>query len=524
MLFRLKEKLKDWWFWIFPIAAVVMASTLFFGADVQPVQSNGILWNQEVIEKRDFDALHYRNFDGSITAIFGAGLNYKDANGNFQRVRPSLIDKGTYFGMESAKADLRLPKTFKNPKQLAGESWNHTVDSNDVPVEQIYLGDQIDGVPIYGLIYREAYNGVDVIYKPLWKGVHEDYVIKSSTSTHSFQIDKPIEAAIKQVVGRKEISAGKLTIKDFFIINKDGKRLREPHNLLGQTNDLEPSITEVPPKIVINVPVQPDTDYPITLDPSPFDSDADNSAFYDVDLTNDQANGTAWATLHNETAGTGVTVVTNPADAYLFDILNMYAGADQHERIRRLGHFINTSSIGSGSTISSSTYKIEMLTSTMDCAGVGETANDAAAYILVNSKLATSSIPVAGDFELFGDTLDLERGEQLGPEINMTTINGGKFVVLYSTTTYTKYISLTGTTTLGLVVRGDQSDVNPNTFSCGNNYTGYQGVSTSFDTVEANRPILLVAYTAAAGAAPVTPNNKYIPGFMGWLINYAWAK
>ena len=177
----------------------------------------------------------------------------------------------------------------------------------------------------------------------------------------------------------------------------------------------------------------------------------------------------------------------------------MYAGADLHEDIRRMAHFINTSSIGAGATISSSTFKAEFPAATTDC-DVGTTANDAAGYILVNSKQATGSIPVAGDFEQFGDTIDLERAEQLGPEINfLGATTGGKFVVFYSTTTYTQYISLTGTTTLGLVVRGDQSDSNANTFGCNNNSVGYT-FSTSLDTTEANRPILLVAYTGAAVA------------------------
>ena len=297
-----------------------------------------------------------------------------------------MVDKGTYFGMESSKADLRLPKTFKNSKQLAGESWNHTVGSNDVLAERIYLGDQIDSVPIYGLIYREAYNGVDVIYKPLWKGIHEEYVIKTPASQHSFQVDYPQASSIRIKQGRKEIAMGRVSVKDFYVVNKDGKRIREPHNLLGPTNDFEPIITETPAKFVVTVPVQNASDYPITLDPSPFDSDADNAAFFDVMQTKDDANGTAWATLHNAVDGTSVTI--NPADSTIDYGINMYADANGHELIRRFAFQIDTDSIGSGSTISSSTFKRNVISSAASCS-VGNTANDAMGYILVNSKQST---------------------------------------------------------------------------------------------------------------------------------------
>lgn len=37
-------------------------------------RQNHILWNQEIVEKRDLGALHYKNSDDSITAIFGIGV------------------------------------------------------------------------------------------------------------------------------------------------------------------------------------------------------------------------------------------------------------------------------------------------------------------------------------------------------------------------------------------------------------------------------------------------------------------
>ena len=462
---------------------------LKFGQIQQPT----IIWNQEIVEKRDYAALHYKMSNGENTVIFGAGLNYKDENGNFQRVRPTLVDKGTYWGMQSAKADLRLPKTFKNPKLLAGNSWNHTVNSNNVLGELFYIGDQIDSVPIYGIRYPNAYTGVDVEYKPIWNGVHEEYVIKSPASVHTFEIDKPTGSIKVKKNNKTEISAGKLKIRDFQILDNTQK-----------PKVFEPDIIETPTKFILTVPIQPFSEYPITLDPSPFDSDADNSAFFDTKIVYDPGvldgcpgTGAFWATLHNNTGSTNVTATVNVADAYAQTIVNNY-NSSCWEAVDRLAHNIDTDSIGSGSTISSSTYKISIQTSSDD-AGVGSTANDSAGYILVASKVATSSNPTAADFEMFGDEIAAEKAEQIGPEINFDLVNNGRGILIYSTTTYTQYISLTGTTTLGLIVRGDQLDVAFACGSCTSSATNYW--NTSLEAVEAARPSLLVAYSVAATAA-----------------------
>ena len=196
------------------------------------------------------------------------------------------------------------------------------------------------------------------------------------------------------------------------------------------------------------------------------------------------AGGTAWATLHNNTGTTDVTVTKNQSTGVNMLVRNMYIGTNGHELISRIGLNWDTDSIGSGATISSSTVKIHQEYSVDDCDPDGEdtipgTANDTNGIILVDFNPASDSDFVAGDYDAFGVDIAGEDAPQIAPELPReaeTLDDIGKFFLIYSTTTYANYINVTGSTTLGVIMRGDQSDINPNTLcSNGAAYYGYSG-------------------------------------------------
>ena len=462
-------------------------------------QQSNILWNQEIAEKRDFGALHYRNSDNSITAIFGAGLNFKDNNGNFVRTRSGLVDKGTHFATEQTKFTLELPQTFMGTKGLSGGSesfaWSNFGGNSLSSGELENVDTTIDGYPVKRIIFKEAYNGVDVTYEGYFAGVHENYIIKSPTSTHSFIIDLPAGTTQKTKDGKPEFVKGRFGVKNFNVIPR-GKK------------DFAPDIAFNSFRLTLTVPVQATENYPIILDPSLFDSDADDAGFHDSQIRYDPsglggcpAGGAPWATYHDNTGTADVTAESEQSTWTSYTTLNMYGTVNCHERFSRWAFNIDTDSIGVDASISSSTVKWNQTANGTDCDLVEDVidgpANDAYSFILVDFNPDSASSISTADYDAFGVNIAGEDAKQLGPESNFTSVNGGKSVVFYSTTTYSSYINVTGSSTLGIITRGDQSAVNPNGACV--NASSNQTVAGGINATENIRPILLVAYSPPGG-------------------------
>ena len=177
----LKEKIKTWWFWIFPIAAVAVASTLFIGEvkEVKLVQDVRVRFEKGYKIPKVVNGV-----DSGIAVLYTDPVHYQK-NGQWTAIQDGFKDNGTSFGF----IDSPITGTF--PKQFGVQTLSKDIDSVSLtPVnfqpsqgELIDKGyTDIDGNSQPTILYKEAYAGVDAEVHGAWNGSEMFYTVKSATS------------------------------------------------------------------------------------------------------------------------------------------------------------------------------------------------------------------------------------------------------------------------------------------------------------------------------------------------------
>ncbi|MCK9593588.1 MAG: PKD domain-containing protein [Methanoregula sp.] len=195
-----------------------------------------------------------------------------------------------------------------------------------------------------------------------------------------------------------------------------------------------------------------------------------------------------WQTLRD---GTGSAATDNATAPYLVYTAAHASTANKYIRMYRYGVTFDTSSLGSGSTISSAVLRIKYMSKTVTLGGTNETA-------LVAGNPDNPLDYATGDY----DNLNLASPTELASRIDFTNQGAGNLNFTLNADGRT-WINKTGLTVF-YALDGDELD---------NSFSGVWAASTSrilritgaSDATEANHPYLQIEYTPAAGGDTTPP-------------------
>ncbi|HNZ43656.1 MAG TPA: hypothetical protein PKN41_09960 [Bacteroidales bacterium] len=159
---------------------------------------------QEVIERRDRTSKHFRNPDGSYSAIISSGssLNYQDESGNWKTVcrdiEPSQSTPGYAFKNESNSFKTYFPSVangngiktvlkegeihdFLNPKMLWLDAQGNVINTNSNSAFCADSKGELSAEKADELIYKNVFSNTDVQFVQTNDGRKQNYILKSNS-------------------------------------------------------------------------------------------------------------------------------------------------------------------------------------------------------------------------------------------------------------------------------------------------------------------------------------------------------
>lgn len=423
---------------------------------------------QELLNKRTYAAKHFDNGDGTFTARCGSGpIHYKDANGDLVDIETVAEDKGTYWAFEKANHKLYVAKDFSADQLIRVDNrWegnNHSIKFDPkrlVWVNNPNLSDMVvfrTAQAVQGTVngnvitYKDAFGaGIDyeLIFSP--RAVGKNLVINSKnalklppTPNHKLVLLSKFEGTGLKLKAKDldewdgssyyesqeevELSEGGI-VKDWFRDPAiwDADDVRQPIKVFWKLHNGALWQGKVLPKQFLL-----DATYPVRTDTVIDTYDATNSK----QVVYDGYSGTYNAVCTSASGNNVYTLNLATQNAIHDSIIggNFY--------IRRVDFQFDTSSIGSGNTVSAAS-----LTMYVSNAGGGSAnTNSYSIYLLDNTNNASLASPITtadyGDFEANAANI-------IGSETMATLIatTGNKTVSM----TDFNVIDVTGTSRIGL--------------------------------------------------------------------------